>query len=207
MWAYAYGFDEGASTFIVEMAPATWSGLGFAAMGPEQAVDALQDYFADTLQGARLFPQAGTRDRMPWQRFLRVRNRRWSVGNLVLLGDAAHTTHYSIGSGTRLAMEDAIELAASLTGERSVAAAVAAYEVNRKREVDPRARIALRSARWYENLPRYLGRSDGELAQLMDDRRSPMMGLLPVGAYLALTRTVGSVPVVAEPLRRLVSRL
>ena len=67
-------------------------------------------------------------------------------------------------------------------------------------------RDALRSARWYENVPRYLGRSDAEFAQMMDDRRSPVMGALPVGAYLRLTRTANAMPAVAEPLRRLVSR-
>ena len=149
---------------------------------------------------------AGTRDRTPWNRFLRVRNRRWSVGNLVLMGDAAHTTHFSIGSGTRLAMEDAMVLASALAREPSVPAALAAYETTRQRQLHRMQRDALRSARWYENVPRYLDRSDADFARLMDDRRSPVMGVLPVGAYLSLTRTADAVPALAEPLRRLVSR-
>jgi anthraniloyl-CoA monooxygenase len=206
IWAHAYGFDTAASTFVVETSPETWAGLGFDRMDPTETVAALERHFADVLDGARLYPPAGTQDRTPWNRFLRVRNRRWSVGNLALMGDAAHTTHFTIGSGTRLAMEDAIVLASALAREPSVPAALAAYEDIRQRQLRGVQRDALRSARWYENVPRYLGRSDADFARMMDDRRSPVMGALPVGAYLKLTRTANAMPAVAEPLRRLVSR-
>ena len=88
----------------------------------------LEDVFAASLDGHRLHPQAGTRDRLPWTNFVVVQNRHWHVGNLVLLGDAAHTTHFTIGSGTRLAIEDSITLAESLAIESSVSAALARYE-------------------------------------------------------------------------------
>ena len=141
LWAHAYGFDTGASTFVVETSPETWAGLGFDRMDPGETVAALEQHFAEVLDGARLHPPAGTRDRTPWNRFLRVRNRRWSVGNLALMGDAAHTTHFTIGSGTRLAMEDAIVLASALAQEPSVPAALAAYET------DPAAAAPGRAAR------------------------------------------------------------
>jgi anthraniloyl-CoA monooxygenase len=207
VWAHAYGFDQGASTFIVEMAPETWAGLGFDRMGPETTMAELEQLFAPWLEGHRLHPQAGTRDRTPWNEFLVVRNRRWHVGNLVLMGDAAHTTHFTIGSGTRLAMEDAMTLSTALATEPTQQAALETYQRTRQRQLRNVQREALRSARWYENVPRYIGASEAEFATMMDDRRSPVMAHLPVGVYLGLTRTANKVPVVAEPLRRLVSKL
>jgi 2-polyprenyl-6-methoxyphenol hydroxylase-like FAD-dependent oxidoreductase len=207
VWAHAYGFDEGASTFVVEMPPETWTGLGFDQMGPEATMAELEQLFAASLEGHRLRPQAGTRDRTPWNEFLVVRNRRWHVGNLALMGDAAHTTHFTIGSGTRLAMEDAMTLATALTAEPTPEAALEAYETTRQRQLRNVQREALRSARWYEHVPRYIGASDVEFARMMDDRRSPVMAHLPVPLYLGLTRTADKVPGVAEPLKRLVSKL
>ncbi len=207
VWGHAYGFDEGASTFVVEMAPETWSYLGFDGMGPEETMAELEQLFATSLEGHRLRPQAGTRDRTPWNEFLVIRNRRWHVGNLVLMGDAAHTTHFTIGSGTRLAMEDAMALGTALASEPNQEAALAAYETTRQRQLREIQRVAMRSARWYEQVPRYIGASDAEFATMMDDRRSPVMPHLPVGLYLGLTRTANKVPGVAEPLKRLVSKL
>jgi 2-polyprenyl-6-methoxyphenol hydroxylase-like FAD-dependent oxidoreductase len=123
------------------------------------------------------------------------------------MGDAAHTTHYTIGSGTRLAMEDAMTLSTALAAEPSRPAALAAYDATRQRQLQEVQREAMRSARWYESVPRYIGASEVEFATLMDDRRSPVMAHLPVGVYLGLTRTANKVPGVAEPLRRLVSKL
>ncbi|HWJ54388.1 MAG TPA: FAD-dependent monooxygenase [Propionibacteriaceae bacterium] len=207
VWGHAYGFDKGASTFVVEMEPETWTGLGFDRMSPEATMTELEHLFEDSLEGHRLFPPVGTKDRTPWTEFVVVRNRRWHVGNLVLMGDAAHTTHYTIGSGTRLAMEDAMTLSTALAAEPSQPAALAAYEATRQRQLREVQREAMRSARWYENVPRYIGASEVEFATLMDDRRSPVMARLPVGVYLGLTRTANKVPGVAEPLRRLVSKL
>jgi anthraniloyl-CoA monooxygenase len=207
VWAHAYGFDEGASTFVVEMAPKTWSGLGFDRLGPEPTMAALEQLFATSLEGHRLHPQAGTGDRTPWNEFLVVRNRHWHVGNQVLMGDAAHTTHFTIGSGTRLAMEDAMTLSRALATEPTQEAALETYETTRQRQLRNVQREALRSARWYEDVPRYIGASDADFARMMDDRRSPVMPHLPVGVYLSLTRTANRVPGVAQPLRRLVSKL
>jgi len=207
VWAHAYGFDEGASTFVVEMAPETWTSLGFDKMGPDATMAELEQLFAGPLEGHRLRPQAGTRDRTPWNEFVVVRNRRWHIDNLVLMGDAAHTTHFTIGSGTRLAMEDAMTLSTALANQASQEAALQAYETTRQRQLRNVQREAMRSARWYENVPRYVGAPAVEFARMMDDRRSPVMAHLPVGLYLGLTRTAEKVPGVAEPLKRLVSRL
>jgi anthraniloyl-CoA monooxygenase len=207
VWGHAYGFDEEASTFVVEMAPETWTGLGFDRMGPEATMTKLEHLFAASLEGHRLRPQAGTRDRTPWNEFVVVRNRRWHVGNLVLMGDAAHTTHFTIGSGTRLAMEDAITLSRALATEAPQQVALEAYETTRQRQLRNVQREAMRSAHWYEQVPRYIGTPDIDFARMMDDRRSPVMARLPVGLYLGLTRTANKVPVVAEPLKRLVSKL
>jgi anthraniloyl-CoA monooxygenase len=207
VWAHAYGFDSGASTFVVEMAPQTWTGLGFDLMGPDATMAELEQLFAASLEGHRLFPPVGTQDRTPWTEFVVVRNRRWHVGNLVLMGDAAHTTHYTIGSGTRLAMQDAMALSTALASEPSRPAALAAYQAVRQRQLRKVQREAMRSARWYEHVPRYIGTSGVDFATLMDDRRSPVMAHLPVALYLGLTRTANKVPRVAQPLRRLVSKL
>jgi anthraniloyl-CoA monooxygenase len=207
VWGHGYGFDEAASTFVVEMAPETWTGLGFDRLGPEPAMAELERLFADSLEGHRLRPQAGTRDRTPWNEFLVVRNRRWHLGNLALMGDAAHTTHFTIGSGTRLAMEDAMTLSTALAAKPTLEAALDIYETTRQRQLRNVQREALRSARWYEHVPRYIGASDTDFAKMMDDRRSPVMPHLPVGLYLGLTRTANKVPAVAEPLKRLVSKL
>jgi 2-polyprenyl-6-methoxyphenol hydroxylase-like FAD-dependent oxidoreductase len=123
------------------------------------------------------------------------------------MGDAAHTTHFTIGSGTRLAMEDAMTLSTALTSEPTREAALEAYEKTRQRQLQNVQREALRSARWYENVPRYIGAPELDFARMMDDRRSPVMAHLPVGLYLGLTRTANKVPGVAEPLKRLVSKL
>jgi anthraniloyl-CoA monooxygenase len=207
VWAHAYGFDAGASTFVVEMAPETWTGLGFDKMGPDATMAELEQLFEDSLEGHRLHPQAGTRDRTPWNEFLVVRNRRWHIDKLVLMGDAAHTTHFTIGSGTRLAMEDAMALSTALSDQAVREAALDAYQSTRQRQLRNVQREAMRSARWYENVPRYIGATAVEFARMMDDRRSPVMPHLPVGLYLGLTRTADKVPGVAEPLKRLVSKL
>ncbi len=98
-------------------------------------------------------------------------------------------------------------LSTALTNEPDREAALRVYETTRQRQLRNVQREALRSARWYENVPRYLGASDVEFAKMMDDRRSPVMAHLPVPLYLGLTRTANKVPGVADPLKRLVSKL
>ena len=96
-------------------------------------------------------------NRSRWIQFTTVSNRKWSHGNTVLIGDAAHTAHFSIGSGTKLAMEDAIALSAALSAESSVPAALARYEADRRPDVDSIQRAAQASLEWFESAKRYMG--------------------------------------------------
>ncbi len=124
VWAHAYGFDSEGSTFIVETSLETWKGLGFDGLSPEQTMRLLEGIFEASLDGHPLEPQAGTRDSTPWLEFQTVTNRTWHHGNLALMGDAAHTTHFTIGSGTRLAVEDAIGLATQLRERADIPSAL-----------------------------------------------------------------------------------
>ncbi len=129
------------------------------------------------------------------------------MGNVALLGDAAHTTHFTIGSGTRLAMEDAMALADALASEPDLDQALQRYDRTRRDHLRGVQRVARRSARWFERVPRYIDRPIPEFALLMENRRSPVMAHLPVGAYLRLTGTAANLPMIEAPLRRLLSRL
>ncbi|MGY1456684.1 FAD-dependent monooxygenase [Streptomyces sp. SS8] len=132
--AHTYPYEPGRSTFLVE-----------AAHRP--GTDELARLFAGPLAGARLLE-----NRSRWSRFLQVRNSTWSSGNVVLLGDAAHTAHYSIGSGTRLALDDAHALVTALRCQPSLPAALAAYEAARRPAVEHTQRIGRASAAWFAGL-------------------------------------------------------
>lgn len=162
--AHAYRFDEGHSAFIVECDERSWRGAGFDAMDIEATIVACERMFAPWLDGhpllANLPPQARA---APWVRFTRVVNQRWHTGNVVLIGDAAHTAHFSIGSGTKLAMEDAIALARALNAERGIARdtpmlerALAAYEEERRTDALRLQNAARNSMEWFENVRRYM---------------------------------------------------
>ncbi|MEV6423437.1 FAD-dependent monooxygenase [Streptomyces sp. NPDC051662] len=116
IWCYAYGFSEDGSTCIVECSPATWTGLGLDKASEADGLALLERLFARPLDGHRLIGRAHADGSAQWLNFRTLTNRTWHHGNLVLLGDAAHTTHYSIGAGTTLALEDAISLAGALRG-------------------------------------------------------------------------------------------
>jgi 2-polyprenyl-6-methoxyphenol hydroxylase-like FAD-dependent oxidoreductase len=207
VWGHAYGYADGASTFVVETTPETWSGLGFATLDGTGTIRRLEQLFAESLDGHHLQLRTSPFDGHPWTEFVEVRNRRWRVGNVALLGDAAHTTHFTIGSGTRLAMEDAMALADALASEPDVDGALRRYDEDRREELRGVQRVARRSARWFERVPRYIDRPAPEFATLMENRRSPVMAHLPVGAYLRLTGTAANLPMIEAPLRRLLSKL
>ena len=117
------------------------------------SVAALERLLAEPLQGHRLFAN-GAR----WRRFCLVRNDTWWSGNIALIGDAAHTTHFSIGSGTKLALDDAAALGGSLAGEASVTAAFMAYEAARRPVVEKAQKVAERSRVWFEGIDGLIGR-------------------------------------------------
>jgi anthraniloyl-CoA monooxygenase len=149
------------STFIVETDEATWRRAGLDATehrafapgeSDEAAIAFCRDLFDDILQGHTLVANNSR-----WLNFHTVRNERWSAGNVVLVGDAAHTAHFSIGSGTKLAMEDAISLAWAFRDGDDVPAALAAYEAERRPLVASTQRAAQASLEWFEGISRYVG--------------------------------------------------
>ncbi len=164
VWAHAYRFDPGSgpgqafSTFIVEMAPDTWVALGLDRMDQPAAIALCERIFAHYLDGHPLISNAThLAGPQAWLNFRRIVCSRWSHDNLILLGDAAHTAHFSIGSGTKLALEDAIKLAEvlnrpGLTRDR----ALAEYQAERNLEVLKLQNSARNSTEWFETLDRYL---------------------------------------------------
>ncbi|WP_291843446.1 bifunctional salicylyl-CoA 5-hydroxylase/oxidoreductase [Maricaulis sp.] len=158
VWAHAYRFDDATSTFIVECAPETWAALGFDAMDQDETCQACEALFADWLGGEALMSNARHLRGSAWLNFPRVLCETWVHDNIILLGDAAHTAHFSIGSGTKLAFEDAIMLAEVLTStEIPIAEGLVAYQEARKVEVLKLQSAARNSTEWFEHLDRYLG--------------------------------------------------
>jgi anthraniloyl-CoA monooxygenase len=158
VWAHAYRFDSGLSTFIVEMAPDTWQRLGLDRMEQPEAIALCERIFARYLDGHALMSNAAhLRGPEAWLQFRRILCERWSYRNLILLGDAAHTAHFSIGSGTKLALEDAIKLAEVLNRPGlSREAALGEYREERQVEVLKLQNSARNSTEWFETLERYL---------------------------------------------------
>lgn len=156
---HAYRFDEARSTFIVECSEATWRAAGLHEKSPEESAKHLEGVFAERLSGHPLLLNDSR-----WLTFGTLRNERWAVGNVVLLGDAAHTAHFSIGSGTKLAMEDAIELSDSLARHPGIPEALADYEARRRPQVERTQKVAQDSLEWFEGSARYLALPAWQLA-------------------------------------------
>ena len=153
LWrVHAYQYDaRGKSTFIVEATEETWRRAGVARAGEVETVRFLSRLFADELKGHPL-----VRNRSVWRQFPTIANARWSAGNVVLIGDAAHTAHFSVGSGTRLAMLDAISLAEAVASGQPLADALTAYEAERRPSVESLQRAAQASLQWFEDTERYV---------------------------------------------------
>ena len=147
------------STFIVEVDVATYRRCGFDTMPADEARRFCEEVFADALDGHKLISNNSI-----WRQFPKIRNERWSVGKSVLLGDALHTAHFSIGSGTRLAMEDAIALDKALAGNVGITLALQAYEATRRPIVEKLVSAANASADWYENFASHLALAPIDLA-------------------------------------------
>ncbi len=157
IWIHAYKFQPDLSTFIVECSEETWNNFGFGDMSTEETTAVLEEVFADYLDGKSLMSNAKHLRGSAWLNFPRVSCERWSHGNIVLMGDAAHTAHFSIGSGTKLAMEDAIDLAHLLDACGSRDEAFAQYEETRRLEVLRLQSAARNSTEWFEDIERYFG--------------------------------------------------
>ncbi|GJF21135.1 bifunctional salicylyl-CoA 5-hydroxylase/oxidoreductase [Streptomyces sp. HO565] len=151
MQLHGYPYAPDASTVIVEMREEVWRAAGFDELGERESADRCAKIFADALGGRPL-----RSNKSAWTTFRTVVNERWSHGNVVLLGDAAHTAHFSIGSGTKLAVEDALALAACLDEQPSLKEALAAYEEERRPVVASTQRAARASLEWFEDLAWYV---------------------------------------------------
>ncbi|MGH2537062.1 MAG: FAD-dependent monooxygenase, partial [Candidatus Promineifilaceae bacterium] len=149
--AHAYPFDGTTGTFIVECAEEVWRAAGLDEADEAASIAYCQALFADFLQGRPLLS-----NRSLWSRFVTVKNAAWRHANIILLGDAAHTAHFSIGSGTRLAMEGAISLAQSLSLAADLDEALNRYEMDRRPRVELLQAAAADSQRFFENIRRYL---------------------------------------------------
>ncbi|MGE5064770.1 MAG: bifunctional salicylyl-CoA 5-hydroxylase/oxidoreductase [Myxococcales bacterium] len=158
IWAHAYRFALDCSTFIVECSEDTWRSFGFDRMTQDESIAACEKLFAKYLDGYSLQSNASHLvGSAAWLNFRRIKCERWATGNVILLGDAAHTAHFSIGSGTKLALEDAIKLAEVLNRPGlSLEAARDEYQAERNLEVLKLQNSARNSTEWFETLDRYL---------------------------------------------------
>ena len=154
--AHCYRFDDRTSTFIVECDERSWRAAGFDRMDIDQTIAACEEMFGEWLDGHRLISNAAHRTGSPWTSFVRVRNETWNHRNIVLIGDAAHSAHFSIGSGTKLAMEDAIGLVRALSSHDDLGKALAAYQEDRGTEALRLQNAARNSMEWFENVKRYI---------------------------------------------------
>jgi anthraniloyl-CoA monooxygenase len=168
MQGHGYPFDATGSTFIVEMNEQVWRAAGFdlfaaqefaPGASDEKSIERVKELFDDVLDGHEVMA-----NNSKWINFSTVRNQHWRHDNIVLLGDAAHTAHFSIGSGTKLAMEDALSLAACLHEYSTVEAALEEYETERKAVVVSTQRAAQASLEWFEKLAQYVNQDPLQFA-------------------------------------------
>jgi len=163
--AHSYKFNPTTSTFIVECDPQTWTSAGFEGMNDEETRAYLGKVFANDLQGHELLS-----NNSKWLNFLLVKNRNWFFENVVLIGDALHTAHFSIGSGTKLAMEDAIALAECFQKSANVREALTTFATTRRPVIQDYQAAAFESMVWFENAREYMHLSPMELAYTLMTR-------------------------------------
>ncbi|MFF3349230.1 bifunctional salicylyl-CoA 5-hydroxylase/oxidoreductase [Streptomyces sp. NPDC002779] len=159
MQLHGYPYARAASTVIIEMREEVWRAAGFDGPDPQESIESCAKIFAEAMRGRPLHS-----NKSAWTTFRTVVNERWSHENIVLLGDAAHTAHFSIGSGTKLAVEDALALAACLQEQPGIPSALSAYEEERKPVVASTQRAARASLEWFEDIARYLGQPPRQFA-------------------------------------------
>ena len=156
VWAHAYQFDADTATFIVECSESTWNAFGFGEMSQDESCATCEEIFAPWLDGHALLSNARHLRGSAWLNFPRVLCEKWSYENVVLMGDAAATAHFSIGSGTKLALESAIALADYLHDGSAMQRAFERYEEERRLEVLRLQSAARNSTEWFEQIERYL---------------------------------------------------
>jgi anthraniloyl-CoA monooxygenase len=204
---HAYPFDAHTSTFIVEAHESTWRRAGLDRMTEEEGLRFCEDLFRPELGDHKLLS-----NRSIWFSFVTLRNRTWHHGNVVLLGDSAHTAHFTIGSGTKLAMEDSISLAAAfLRYPRDLEAALTWYELDRQPVVERFQEAARESATYFESVARYGGfepiqfafnllTRSGRITHLELEKRDPRF-VASVDRWFARTATAQgrAIPAAAAP--------
>jgi anthraniloyl-CoA monooxygenase len=163
--AHSYKFSPTTSTFIVECDPNTWDNAGFERMSTDQTLDYVGEVFAPDLNGHKLLS-----NNSKWINFLLVKNRNWFFEKVALIGDALHTAHFSIGSGTKLAMEDAIALAESFQQTANVSEALTHFTQTRRPIIEDYQSAAFESMRWFENAASYMHLTPIELAYILMTR-------------------------------------
>ena len=156
VWAHAYQFDKDTATFIVECSQETWDKFGFGAMSQQESIATCEKIFEKHLGGHPLMTNANHIRGSAWINFPRVLCERWSYKNLALMGDAAASAHFSIGSGSKLALESAVALADYLHSEPDLESAFRKYEDSRRTEVLKLQSAARNSLEWFEEVERYL---------------------------------------------------
>jgi len=156
-WAHAYGYEPGTSTWIVECSEDTWRAAGLEDATEEETKKYCEAIFAEDLDGHPLIT-----NRSVWRTFPVVRNERLYYKNMVLMGDAVRSAHFSIGSGTKLAMEDAIALSGCFAESDKAQTALELYQTTRKDEADRLQRTAVTSLSWFEHIDRYAASQDPE---------------------------------------------
>ncbi|MEP6570167.1 MAG: FAD-dependent monooxygenase [Acidobacteriota bacterium] len=157
--AHSYKFNQTTSTFIIECDEATWTAAGFATMSDDETRAYLERMFAPDLEGKPLLSNNSR-----WINFLLVKNVNWFFENVAMIGDALHTAHFSIGSGTKLALEDSIALFNCFEKTETVEAALRKFETTRKPVIEEYQAAAYESMRWFENARSYMQFSAIELA-------------------------------------------
>lgn len=172
IWFHGYPSGPGMSTCIVECTPRTWQALGFEELSGADTVRLLEKIFATALEGRSLVSRARG-ESARWLRFTQVTNQCWRHGNVVLVGDAAHTTHFTLGSGTRLAMIDATVLAHCLYEHAELPAALRDYDQQGRAALRPIQAAARTSMAWFERADRYLDHGAVALAYSMSGRHGP----------------------------------
>ena len=202
VWAYAYGIDAKWSTFIIECSPETWIGLGFDTMPPQNSLFLLEKFFEHHLDGHQLVGQLHDSTNVRWLNFRNITNQRWYDGKIVLAGDAAHTTHFTIGSGTKLAIEDAIILAENLQQRGHLKLALQSYQRQRRTALLQPQSDARFSAEWFENISRYIDLKPHQFSRLLHGRLSPLLPHIRPQLYYQLHQATEEVTAVRELRRR-----
>lgn len=186
IWGCIYGVPSGFSTFVVHCSRETWAGLGFDTMSAAESISLISEIFKEQLDGHRLMGQIGDETNARWLSFQSVNNQRWNEGNIALIGDCAHATHFTAGLGTTLAVEDAMALVDNLDRYDSIKSALEAYGAQRSAQVSGPQQQARLSGQWYNDISRYIDLRPNQFATLMHARRSPLMPHLPPRIYYVI---------------------